>query len=72
MPSGCSIFSAIKGFDVSKLAYDIDPNAARVFQGTVPVLAFRRPQSGFEEPKPSPRALVLAYQLLNFSDLSWP
>ena len=25
-----------------------------------------------EEPLPSPRVVILAYQLLNFSDLSWP
>ena len=90
-----------QGFDVPGLAYDIDPNAAREFQGggahrafrsrvhekkghdplTIskgaswiqdPLVRYAGHSLASEEPLPSPRAVVLAYQLLNFSDLSWP
>ena len=90
-----------QGFDVPGRAYDIDPNAAREFQGGGKHEAFRsrvHEKKGHdplkistgaswtpdqlvrfagdslasEEPMPSPREVVLAYQLLNFSDLSWP
>ena len=90
-----------QGFAVSGRVHDIDPYAAREFQGGGAHEAFRSrvhekkghdplkiskgaswtqdPLCRFaghslasEESMPSPRALVLAYQLLNFSDLSWP
>ena len=90
-----------QGFAVSGRAHDIDPYAAREFQGGGAHEAFRSrvhekkghdplkiskgaswtqdPLCRFaghslasEEPMPSPRAVALAYQLLNFSDLSWP
>ena len=37
-----------------------------------PLVRFAGHSLASKEPMPSPRAVVLAYQLLNFSDLSWP
>ena len=37
-----------------------------------PLVRFAGDSLASEEPMPSPRVVVLAYRLLNFSDLSWP